>query len=474
MTVNPATQEAAKYFETDFKNVLNDLKEISKIPSISFEGFPASEVVRSAEATAAMMREAGLKNVELIRLGDAHPYVYGDLCETPGAPTLLLYAHHDVQPLGREEKWETPAFTPTEKEGPGGLRLYGRGTADDKAGILVHLAAIRAYLRTSKKLPVNVKVLIEGEEEIGSLHLLEFLEKYKTKCQADILVLTDTANFDCGIPALTTAIRGLCQFDIELRALDKTVHSGMWGGPVPDSAMALSKLLAKLVNEEGRITVPGVLEGWKKPDAAELKRHEEIPEEESKFREQSGMIPSAKLLREGPSLIAQTWRYPSLTVNALQSSSRKQASNIINDIAWARVTVRLAAGMKPENVVSSMSKFIKENIPWGCELELHTDGSGSPWSVDPVGPAFDAASRAMEKAYGRKPVFMGCGGSIPFVEPFAKALGGAPALLVGVEDPYTNAHGENESLLISDFKKACLTQIYLFAELGQQKAGTAK
>jgi acetylornithine deacetylase/succinyl-diaminopimelate desuccinylase-like protein len=373
-----------------------------------------------------------------------------------------------VQPPGREELWKTPPFEPTPGEGPGGMRLYGRGTADDKAGVVIHTSAIDACLKTLGSLPVNVKIVIEGEEETGSAHLEQFLKTYRSKLDADVLVLTDTTNFDCGVPALTIALRGLVGVELEVRSLSKSVHSGMWGGPVPDPAMALSKMLAACVDKHGRIAIPGVLEQVRPLAAGEEAELRKIPYNEADFRKASGMLAKTQMLSEGPSPAVQLWRYPSLTVNALQASSRKQAGNIINDAAWAKVTIRVVPDMDPDRVLKQLKDFLAAQCPWGLEVGFSGEAASGPWATDPHGPAFEAADAAMKKGYGVAPLKIGCGGSIPFVKPFADALGGAPALLIGVEDPYTNAHGENESLLISDLEKSCVSQAYLFAEIAER------
>jgi acetylornithine deacetylase/succinyl-diaminopimelate desuccinylase-like protein len=468
---NPSAtaQKAAALLESRFRERhLERLKGLSRIPSISFPGFPASEVRRSAEAVAALMKESGLGNVQLLEIPGAHPYVYGERLKAPGAPTLLLYAHHDVQPPGREELWKTPPFEPTLLQGPGGERLYGRGTADDKAGVIVHLSAIESWLEAAGELPVNVKVVIEGEEEVGSDHLPEFLKTYRKMLDADVLVLTDTANFDCGVPALTIALRGLVAVEVEVRALTKSVHSGMWGGPVPDPVLALSKMLGSLVDAEGKIAVPGVREQIRPLAEAEIEDMKKIPWDEAAFREASGMVPTAQLWREGPNPMAQLWRFPSLTVTAIQASSRAQAPNIINDMAWAKVTIRLAPDLDPKKVSEQLVAHLKSQTPWGLEVNCKADWGNGPWAIDPKGPAFEAATVALARGYGREPLKIGCGGSIPFVAPFAEALGGAPALLIGVEDPHTNAHGENESLLVSDLLKSCLSQVHLFEEIARR------
>ena len=455
-------------FESEFPNYLEELKTLARIPSVSFDGFPAGEVRRSAEAVADLLRRTGLENVSLLEVEGAHPYVYADWLHAPGAPTLLLYAHHDVQPPGRTEFWKTEPFEPTELQGPNGLRLYGRGTADDKAGVLVHVAAIDSWLKTTGKLPVNVRLVIEGEEEIGSEHLPAFLKKFRDRLSADVMVLTDTMNFDSGKPSLTVALRGLVGLEVEVRALTKTVHSGMWGGPVPDPVMALAKMLAPLTDESGRLALPRARSQVKALQAEEEARLGRYPWDEKIFRDQSGMVAGAQILREGPNPNAQIWRFPSLTVNAIQASSRAQAGNIINDTAWAKITIRLVADMDPALVMEELQATLRASVPWGLEVTFKPESANPAWSTDPVGPAFEAAEAAMRVGYGAEPLHIGCGGSIPFVRPFADALGGAPALLVGVEDPYTNAHGENESLLISDFKKACLSQTQLFLELSER------
>lgn len=467
--------QAERHFSENWIQHLEDLKNLVRIPSVSFPGFPAENVKKSAQAVADLLRSRGLEGVEILRIGDAHPYVYGEWLKKPGAPTVLLYAHHDVQPVGRESVWQTPPFEPTLRPGPGGDRLYGRGTADDKAGIVIHTAAIASFLQTVGELPVNVKLVIEGEEEIGSSHLAEFLKIYRKKLDADVLVLTDTSNFDCGVPGLTVSLRGLVALEVEVRALTKTVHSGMWGGPVPDPVQALSRLIAGLSDAEGQLALPEIRALVPKLSADVVARLSRLPFDEKSFRDQSGMVDSARLLPGGPSPWAQLWLLPSLTVTAIQASSRAQAGNIINDTAWAKVTVRVPPGMSSRAVCDLLRAYFHKNVAWGLELSLQEDACADGWGVSPEDPrfkpAFDAAMRAMKAGYGREPVFIGCGGSIPFVQPFADALGGAPALLIGVEDPYTNAHGENESLLISDFKSAILSEIHLFEELARVGGG---
>lgn len=460
-------------FEKDWDLHLNDLKDLIRIPSVSFEGFDPKNVKKCGEAVAKLLKERGLENIEFLEVPGAAPYIYADWLKAPGKPTILLYAHYDVQPPGRDELWETPPFEPTEKKGITGTnlkgtRLYARGAADDKAGIIAQTAAIHSYMQVFKKLPINIKFIVEGEEEIGSPHLSEFLKLYKKKLQADVLMLSDTTNFDIGIPALTVSLRGLAGFEIEVRALDKTVHSGMWGGPVPDAAMALNKILSSLVDDKGKIAVPEITSHIPRLTGKEESFYAEIPFNKNDFATQVGLAKNVSLHSEGAEAWKAMWRQPSLSVNAMQAASKTNAGNILNDVAWARVTLRLAPGMDPKFCQNALSNHIKKSTPWNVDVKLSFEEPNAGWSADPKmyeHAAFLAAERALEKGYGKPPVKMGCGGSIPFVLPFVNFLENAPALLIGVEDPYTNAHGENESLEIDDFKKSCLSQIFLFHEL---------
>ena len=259
-----AVAEALGYVEEHAQETLARLADLVRIPSVSAEGFPAAEVRRSADMTASLLREAGLENVQLFELPGHHPYVYGDWLHAAGAPTLLVYGHHDVQPPGRPERWVTPAFEPGERNG----RLFGRGAVDDKGTFITHVAAVRAWLETSGRLPLNLKVLVEGEEEIGSPGLTGFLKRYGPRLAADVAVLADTGNFDVGHPALTYQLRGICQVDVEVRCLRQPVHSGFFGGPTPDAVRILARLLAGLEKKDGSLDVPGLYRDVARPGAA--------------------------------------------------------------------------------------------------------------------------------------------------------------------------------------------------------------
>lgn len=450
----------ARYHSTQDRH-LEDLKALTRIPSVSFDGFDPKQVERSAVCTKEILEKAGLENVQLMHIPGTHPYVYGDWLKKPGAPTVLLYAHHDVQPPLREELWKTPVFEPTEKNG----RLYARGIADDKAGVIIHAASIAAWLETAGELPLNVKVIIEGEEEIGSTHLGAFLEKYRDRLGADCVVLTDCSNFDTGLPSLTTTLRGLISMEVEVTALDHPLHSGMWGGPLPDPIQGLAKILAKLTDENGRVAVPGIWEDVLPPSAGEMEDMRKLGLTDEVFREQTGIVPGATLFASGPGLLAKMWREPSLAVNSIQSGGKKIAGNVIMDSAWARVGLRLVPNMDHAKATRLLTEFIKANCPWGLKVVVTPEQGANPWMTKPEHPVFTVAKKSLGTGYGREAVFIGCGGTIPFVDSFTRVLGDIPALLVGIEDPYTNAHSENESLGIADFHSSVRSQIHFFADL---------
>ena len=459
-----SVKDALRYLNQNLDGFKTALEELTRIPSVSAEGYPLSEMQRSAEAVKKVLVDAGVENVQILEIPGVHPYVYGDWINRPGAPTILLYGHHDVQPQGREEKWLSPPFEPTERKG----RLFARGVTDDKGGVMVHVAAVASYLKGCGSLPCNVKFLIEGEEETGSENLGRFLARYKGMMAADYLALTDTSNFDTGIPALTYQLRGICEVDVEVQALERPVHSGTYGGPVPDPVQALCQMIADLQGSKGEIAVPGLYRKVAKPSKGQLKRIRKLRFNENAFKKEAGMMRGMRLAGEkGYSVYERLWTRPSLTVIAMESHPIKGSSNQIVDSARARLSLRTVPNMNSAEAGRLLAKKLTTRPPHGMKVTARVTGSTPWWKTDPEGPAFEAARRALKKGYKKEAAMIGAGGSIGFVQPFSDMLGGAPCLLIGLEDPDCNAHSENESLHLGDWVKTMRSAVHLYDELGQ-------
>jgi acetylornithine deacetylase/succinyl-diaminopimelate desuccinylase-like protein len=450
--------------EQQYGEFKQTLIELARIPSVSADGFPRTEVRRSADAFAGLLRRLGLQNVQVLELGGVHPYVYGDWLGRPGAPTLLLYGHHDVVPPGRPEQWRSPAFEPVEKNG----RLYGRGTADDKGGILVHVAAVAAYLRSAGSLPCNVKFLIEGEEEIGSGNLGAFLARYRRLMTADAVVLSDTSNFDTGVPALTYRLRGLCQVDVDVRCLERPVHSGQKGGPIPDPVQILCRLIAGLTAKDGSLAIPGLYRRVARTSARQRARIRRLPFDARKFGRSAGLLAGVELVGEKRySVFERLWTRPSLTVIAFESQPILGSSNQIVDCARARLSMRTVPDMDSREAGNLLIRKLTRKPPHGAHVQARIVRSSPWWSTNPEGPAFDAARRALRAGFKKDAAMIGAGGSIGFVQPFSDLLKGAPCLLTGVEDPACGAHSENESLHLGDWKKCMRAAVRLYDELSR-------
>jgi cysteinylglycine-S-conjugate dipeptidase len=424
-----------------------NLEDLVRIESVSADPARADEVQRSAEAVAALFEAEGF-DTRITSADGGAPAVVARKPGPEGAPTILLYAHHDVQPENDHADWDTPPFEPTEK----GERLYGRGAADDKAGIAAHLAAIRAL---ADDLAVGVALFVEGEEEIGSSTLGALLDREKETLAADVIVIADSGNWDIGIPALTTSLRGLVRVDIEVRTLGHAVHSGMWGGLVPDSLMTLSRVIASLHDDEGNVLVAGLHEG----PAADV----EYPEE--RLRAESGALPSIGWIGSGP-IVERMWTKPAISITGLDAPQVFGASNTLVPAARARISMRIAPGDTTENAVECLRKHLEAHVPWGAELGFTVVDTGEPIAIDATGPAYDIARDAFTQAWdGVAPVDMGVGGSIPFIELFLRTFPQASVLVTGVEDPDTRAHGANEGLHLAEFERVCLAETLLLANL---------
>jgi len=426
-----------------------DLESLVRIPSISHPGHDPEQVRRSASETVRILGEAGLET-RLLEVEGAPPAVLGRILAPPGAPTVLLYAHHDVQPTGPRELWHSDPFEPIEKGG----RLYGRGTSDDKCGVVIHAGAIRAW---DGRPPVGVTVFVEGEEEWGSPNLGKFLERYGDLLRADAVILADSGNWRLGQPALTASLRGIVACDIEVRTLDHAVHSGEYGGPVPDALIVLARTLAKLHDDRGNVAVPGLASGPSDPL--------DLTEEE--LRRWVGMRPSVKLIGEG-GLTERMWTKAAVDVLGIDAPRLAESTNQLVPSARARVSMRIPPGQDPDAAMRALVAHLRASVPWGAEVTVTERNSGRPYRVEPSGPAYDAMRRAMRETWGRESVLMGQGGSIPFVFDFAQAYPKAALLLTGAADPTSNAHSEDESVDLGELERSVVAESLFFGYLAHR------
>ncbi|MCX6399002.1 MAG: dipeptidase [Propionibacteriales bacterium] len=449
MTAPVSTHDLRTRLAELLPGVRSDLEALVRIQSVSADPDRLDQVEVSARATADLFAAEGV-DVEIVRAHDgAPPAVIGHRAGPVGAPTVLLYAHHDVQPENDHSEWDSPPWEPTERDG----RLYGRGAADDKAGIITHIAALRAF---GDELPVTVKVFIEGEEEVGSDTLPALLKAYQDRLAADVIVIADSGNWDIGVPALTTSLRGLVRVDVEVRTLTHAVHSGMWGGLVPDALITLSRLIATLHDDRGNVAVEGLFSG----PAADV----DYPED--RLRAESGAAEGIEWMGEG-SAVERLWTKPALSITGLDAPKVDGASNTLVPSARAKISLRIAPGDTTENALACLQRHLEANVAWGATLTTTVVDTGEATQIDATGPSYDAARAAFAEAWdGTEPVDMGVGGSIPFIAEFLETFPQASVLVTGVEDPDTRAHGPNEGLHLAEFEKVLLAEALLLRNLG--------
>jgi acetylornithine deacetylase/succinyl-diaminopimelate desuccinylase-like protein len=436
--------------ENMFGGTRADLERLVRIPSVSAAGFGAENVRRSAGATADWLRRSGFRDVSLLTVEGAHPAVYAFAPGPRGPGRVLLYAHHDVQPPGSLDLWESDPFEPAERDG----RLYGRGTADDKAGIAVHAAAMQAW---GGKPPLDVAVLIEGEEETGSTHLPEFLHTYKELLRADAVVIADCSNWDIGRPSLITSQRGHVDCVVEVRTLDHAVHSGKYGGPVPDALTALSRLMATLHDPAGNVAVSGLHTG----------PVYDVDVEEADLRQAVGLQPGVQLLGEG-AISHRMWGQPAISVIGIDAPAVAGAAHQLVPSARARISVRLAPGDDAQRAFVALEKHLCGHAPWGAEVSVMHEHHSEPYYIDTSGPAFEAFRRSCADTWNRAPLEPGSGGSLPLVATLAEAFPDMALLLTGVDDPASNQHSENESVDLADLQECCVNEAILLGYLAAE------
>ena len=434
-----------------------DLSNLVRIPSVSWEGFDHDHVVASADAVATLARDTGVfDEVDIVRLpipasGELGlPAVIATRQARNGRPTVLLYAHHDVQPPGDDDNWNSKPYEPTLR----GDRLFGRGAADDKAGVMAHIGAIRALLTVNSEPDVGIVLFAEGEEEFGSRSLPAILERFHDRLAADAIVVADSGNWDLETPALTVGLRGAVAFNMRVSTLDHASHSGQFGGVVPDAMLAAIELLATFWNKDGSVAVKG------------LDSHEaETPEYgEIQLREETGLLDGVEPIGAGD-LLSRTWYQPSITVTGIDAPSVRNASNTLIPSVRVRVSARVAPGQKARDYFEKLETHIMRNVPHGAQIQIEDLDLGEPFLVDTSGWAAEDALDALRESFGREPVLMGSGGSIPFIADLVERYPAAQILITGVEDPDARAHSPNESLHLPTFQHAILAEALLLARL---------
>jgi acetylornithine deacetylase/succinyl-diaminopimelate desuccinylase-like protein len=443
---------------------VSELKAFLAIPSISSSPAHVGDVRRCAEWTAAEMRRIGLENVRLIETA-GHPVVYGDWLHAPEAPTVLFYGHYDVQPVDPLELWTSPPFEATVRDG----EIYARGAADDKGQVFMHLKAIEAHLSKGGRLPVNMRLLIEGEEEVGSAHLDQVIGDNKALLACDVVVVSDSAMFDRDVPSICYSLRGLVYFQIDLRGTTSDLHSGVFGGAVANPAMVLAQLLAQMKDKAGRVKIPGFYDDVRPLSTEEREAWQGLPFNEKRYRQELG---APKLFGEaGYSVLERVWARPTFEVNGLLSGFTGEGSKtVIPAVAMAKVSMRLVPDQEPDRVAELFEAYIKKITPKTVHVTVTRMHGGKPWITDYDTAFVRAAGRAIELGFGKAPVFCREGGSIPVVSTFKEELG-VPAVLFGVGLPDENAHAPNERLDLGNFHNGIVASAYLYAEIAGVRTG---
>ena len=450
------------FIQTNRDRYIQELKQYLAIPSISALPEHAGDVHRCAEWSAAEMTRIGLNNVRL-EPTPGNPIVYGEWLGAPDAPTILFYGHYDVQPVDPLELWDSPPFEATVRDG----EIYARGAADDKGQVFMHFKAIEAHLKQNGSLPVNIKVVIEGEEEVGSVNLDNYVRANREQLKADVVVISDSAMFDRGVPSICYSLRGLVYFQIDIRGTKSDLHSGIFGGAVANPNMVLAQILSQMKDRSGRVKITGFYDDVRELTQEERDAWKKLPFNEKQYRKN---LEAPKLFGEtGYTTLERTWGRPTFEVNGIMGGfTGEGAKTVIPAVAMAKVSMRLVPNQDPDKIAELFEAYVKEVAPPTVEVKVTRMHGGKPWITEYDNPFVQAAGRAIEQGFGQTPVFCREGGSIPVVSTFQEELQ-VPAVLFGVGLPDENAHAPNEKLDLTNFHNGIVASAILYNEIASIK-----
>ena len=438
---------------------LDLLRTLIGFPGISADGFQSQALAETADYLLSTCRSYGWKEIEKFQFDDSAPYIFVNLpTKNPKAPTILLYAHYDVQPVGNEHLWRSPPFKATILN----QRLYGRGSADDKVGVATILSAIKAFQNSGHPLPVNLKILFDGEEESGSPHMLSYLKKNKKKLKADYLIVPDLINPRTHTPGITFCLRGLIEFSVKISALKKAVHSGLANGVTPDPTACMAKIYGNAIGPNGEVNIPGIKSSKKIPKfiQSQLKN---IPFSSKELAKEFNLLPSVPLLKKTPSKYFEAlWFSPALTLLHTKIAEKNHHANCVQPEMEAIFSLRVSPLQNIDHVAKALRRYFTQNLPFGCRSQFKIDVKAPGFFTSPEKPFFQKALKAVSSAYPQKALAMGAGLSIPFVHLFQKQFGNLKTILLGVEDPQSHAHSENESVHLPMVEKTTRSLVNLF------------
>ncbi len=453
-------KKVIEYIQENHDRYIGELNEFLRIPSVSTDPEHHEAVKTAAEFVAKQLQEAGMTTVEIFPT-EGHPIVYAERLVEAAKPTLLVYGHYDVQPVDPIELWESAPFEPTIRNG----ELYARGAADDKGQVFIHFKSAEAFLNTGRQLPVNIKYLIEGEEEIGSPHLDPFIETHQDLLKADVAMVSDTAMFAHGVPSICYGLRGLTYFQLDLQGAHTDLHSGSFGGTVVNPAFELSKILTAMKDEAGRITIPHFYDDVRELTERERAEFARLPFDEASYKQAIGLKELSG--EEGCTPLERLWVRPTFEINGLESGfTGKGAKTVLPAKAMAKVSMRLVPDQDPDKIADLFEDYVHALTPSSVHLETTRMHGGKPWVASLDHPALKAATQAIKKGFGKEPVFQREGGSIPVVATFAELLN-IPSVLMGIGLPDENAHAPNEKLNLDNFYAGIKSSAYFLDELSR-------